>query len=394
MAPAVGPLVSAPTATAVKNVKESTPVSTVPFRPHSPIVSTRGQLPCHEVNASGISVVARSSQLTLRKNFVRNVDIHGSVQISNVVFPIPVNVVTLTQDVCDKLPVTSAQSSCLNFSSIIDCLQQDLVSPSRVTPINAEKLQHELYFHPDQTQVDYVISGLSNGFHLGFNPRAVSLKSARQNMPSASLQPSVIDQYLLTELEKGRVAGPYSMPPIPNLHISRFGIIPKKYQPGKWRLILDLSSPAGHSVNDGIPKESFSVQYMKVDDVINGIMSLGRGSLLAKFDVESAYRNVPVHSDDRYLLGMKWRAKYFIDLALPFGLRSAPYIFSSLADLLEWILKHNYGINFLLHYLDDFHTLGPPNSPVCQDNVNTCVQLFSEWGIPLQKINLRDPPLV
>ena len=260
MAPAVGPLVSAPTATAVKNVKESTPVSTVPFGPHSPIVSTRGQLPCHEVNASGISVVARSSQLTLRKNFVRNVDIHGSVQISNLVFPIPVNVVTLTQDVCDKLPVTSAQSSCLNFSSIIDCLQQDLVSPSRVTPINAEKLQHELYFHPDQTQADYVISGLSNGFHLGFNPRAVSLKSARQNMPSASLQPSVIDQYLLTELEKGRVAGPYSMPPIPNLHISRFGIIPKKYQPGKWRLILDLSSPAGHSVNDGIPKESFSVQ--------------------------------------------------------------------------------------------------------------------------------------
>ena len=108
-------------------------------------------------------------------------------------------------------------------------------------------------------------------------------------MPSASLQPSVIDQYLHTELEKGRVAGPFSIAPIPNLHISCFGIIPKKYQPGKWRLILDLSSPVGHSVNDGIPKESFSVQYMKVDDVINGIMSLGRGSLLAKFDVERAY---------------------------------------------------------------------------------------------------------
>ena len=57
-----------------------------------------------------------------------------------------------------KLPVTSAQSSCPNLSSIIDCLQQDLVSPSRVTPINAEKLGRELYFHPDQTQVDYVIS--------------------------------------------------------------------------------------------------------------------------------------------------------------------------------------------------------------------------------------------
>ena len=81
-------------------------------------------------------------------------------------------------------------------------------------------------------------------------------------------------------------------------------MIPKKHQPGKWRLILDLSSPLG-SVNDGILKEPFSVQYMRVDDVISGIMSFGQGTLLAKFDVESAYRNIPVHPEDRYLLGMK-----------------------------------------------------------------------------------------
>ena len=86
------------------------------------------------------------------------------------------------------------------------------------------------------------------------------------------------------------------------------------------------------------------MQYMKVDDIINGIVSLGRGSLLAIFDVESAYRHIPVHSDDHYLLGMKWRAKYFIDLALLFGLCSALYIFSSFADLFVWILTHNYGI--------------------------------------------------
>lgn len=75
---------------------------------------------------------------------------------------------------------------------------------------------------------------------------------------------------------------------------------------------------------------------------------------LAKFDVKSAYRNIPVHPEDRYLLGMKWQGNYFIDRVLPFGLRSAPFIFSSVADLLEWILRHNYGLNFLLHYLDNF----------------------------------------
>ena len=78
---------------------------------------------------------------------------------------------------------------------------------------------------------------------------------------------------------------------------------------------------------------------MKVDDIIDGIMSLSRGTLLAKFDVESAYRIIPVHPYDRYLLGVQWQGKYFVDMALPFGLLSAPYILSSVADLVEWGLK-------------------------------------------------------
>lgn len=44
----------------------------------------------------------------------------------------------------------------------------------------------------------------------------------------------------------------------------------------KWLLIFDLSSPAGHRVNDGIPQERFSVLYMKVDEVNECIMQYGR----------------------------------------------------------------------------------------------------------------------
>ena len=236
-----------------------------------------------------------------------------------------------------------------------------------------------------------VLDGLQNGFRVGFNPASVSLKSATQNMPSASLQPAVIDDYLCTELAKGRVAGPFSSPPLPHLHISRFGVIPKKHQPGKWRLILDLSSPDGHSVNDSIRKDSFTVQYMKVDDIIGRIMSLGRGTLLAKFDVESAYGIIPIHPNDHYLFGMLWQGNYFVDMALPFGLRSAPYIFSSVADLVEWLLKKQYDVGFLLHCLDDFHTLGPPNSQTCQRNLDTCIQQFQDWGIPLHPDKLEGP---
>ena len=162
-----------------------------------------------------------------------------------------------------------------------------------------------------------------------FNPASVSLKSATQNMPSTSLQPSVIDDFLHPKLAKGRVADPFSSPPLAHLHISSFGVIPKKHQPGKWRLILDLSSPGGHSVNDGIRKDPFTVQYMKVDDIIDRIMTLGRGTLLAKVDVESAYRIIPVHPNDRYLLGMQWQGNYFVDAISRFELQRfhqlAPY---------------------------------------------------------------------
>ena len=261
---------------------------------------------------------------------------------------------------------------------------------AQLTPINVDNFQHELCHHPHPDKVAYVIQGLRNGFHLGFT-YSTSLKSATGNMASALLNPQVIDNYLQSEVQSGRVAGPFSQPPLSGLHVSRFGVIPKRHQPGKWRLILDLSSPAGHSVNDGIAGEDYSLQYMKVDDIIAGIMRLGRGSLMAKFDVQNAYRIVPVHTEGRPLLGMKWRGAFYADMVLPFGVRSAPYIFTCIADLVEWVAKQNYDVTFLMHYLDDFHTLGPPGSSVCQHNLDRSIDCFSKLGIPLHPDKLEGP---
>ena len=69
------------------------------------------------------------------------------------------------------------------------------------------------------------------------------------------------------------------------------------------------------------------------------------------------------------------------------GLRSAPFICSSVADLLQWILRHSCGLNFLLHYLGGFWTLGP----VHQTNLDTCIQLFGDWRVPLHSDNMEGP---
>ena len=88
---------------------------------------------------------------------------------------------------------------------------------------------------------------------------------------------------------------------------------------------------------------------------------------------------------------MQWQDNYFVVMALSFGLCSAPYIFSSVADLAEWVLKKKYDVNFLLYYLDDFHTLGPPNSQACQRNLDTCIQQFWDWEILLHLYKLEGP---
>ena len=46
-------------------------------------------------------------------------------------------------------------------------------------------------------------------------------------------------------------------------------------------------------------------------------------------------------------VGMEWNSTTFVDTVLPFGLRSAPKIFSSIADALECILLEKKGGPYL-----------------------------------------------
>ena len=158
-----------------------------------------------------------------------------------------------------------------------------------VTPLRLSQFQAELRDYPDHSAAAYVLTGLREGFGIGFDASSVSLQSASSNMRSALEHPSIVDDYLQVEVSCGSIAGPFANPPVSGLHVSHFRVILKNYQPGKWRLILALSPPEGHSVNDGIPKTPFSVQYITVDTFIEGIMARGQGTLMAKFDVASAY---------------------------------------------------------------------------------------------------------
>ena len=108
---------------------------------------------------------------------------------------------------------------------------------------------------------------------------------------------------------------------------------------------------------------------------------------MAKLDIKSAYRLIPVHPCDRHLLGIEWRGAHYVD---PFGLRSAPKIFTAVADALHWAIVRE-GVPIVDHYLDDFITLGPPDSAECQQNLDRILSVCADLGVPLALAKLEGP---
>ena len=223
---------------------------------------------------------------------------------------------------------------------------------------------------------------------MGFERTTVCSPSL-SNMPTP--HPHLVSEYLEREVALGRMSVilPEASLTGRRLQLSPIGLIPKRNRPNKWRLIVDLSAPVGASVNDGISKELSSLYYPTVDHLAAVVARLGRGSYLVKADVKEAYRAIPVHPQDRWLLGIKWEDKVYVDNVLPFGLRSAPKIFSAVADAAQWIMIAK-GMKNLLHYLDDF-ICAAASMPAVEEMKQVLVDTWEELGIPLEPSKLEGP---
>ena len=162
------------------------------------------------------------------------------------------------------------------------------------TPVNTDLLAAELEVYTFPELAEYLISGLREGFHLGYTgPRfAITPK----NLKSAWDNAAQVTEATVKELSRDHIAGPFPTPPLENLHCSPLGAVPKN--DNTWRLILDLSSPRGQSVNESISKDDFSVKFTKFDDAVDMVSRLVKGTLMAKIYIKHAFRFLPVHPDD------------------------------------------------------------------------------------------------
>ena len=172
------------------------------------------------------------------------------------------------------------------------------------------------------------MSDVRFSFRIRFDYQKPCLPAA-SNLRSAEDHPVVIDEYLKAKCVAGRVLGLINPHDFPQVQVSPFGVVPKG-RSSNWHLIVDLLSTHSDSTNEGIPESWYSLSYSSVQDATQAIRRFRHGSFIAKVDIKSAYRNVPIYPDDWWLLGMKLGQAIFIDTVLPFGLRSAPKTFTAL----------------------------------------------------------------
>ena len=285
-------------------------------------------------------------------------------------------------------------NTCSEAADLIDSDQINIASSQlnslAKTPINIEALKQELQFYdPDEAQT--ILNGFYNGFPLNYvGPR---MPSESKNLKSARMQPEITQQKIDKEVSEGRVAGPFSYPPLPNLRISPLGLVEKK-QPGEYRLIHHLSYPKNQSVNDFIDPKLCYVKYTSFDQAVEMIQELGQGCMLGKSDLKNAFRLLPVSANNFDQLGFRFNDKYYFDKALPFGCSISCATFEKFATFLESAVLRRSPVGRLLHYLDDFLFGGRKHTRDCKtvmDHFHICM---SELGVPVAGEKTEGPKTV
>ncbi len=102
-----------------------------------------------------------------------------------------------------------------------------------------------------------------------------------------------------------------------------------------------------------IPKAKGTVTYDTVDTAIQLTLKAGPRAILAKTDVEHAYKLVTIHLENIPALGIRWLQHWLWDATLLMGSRSGCAIFETFSDALQYLAQWK-GCGDMCHVLDDF----------------------------------------
>ncbi len=106
------------------------------------------------------------------------------------------------------------------------------------------------------------------------------------------------------------------------------------------RVVMDLSYPPFHSINDIIDSSEYLgtpswLRCPKVDDLVDLIKKKGRGCALMKRDLSRTFRQLPVDPGDFNLLSWTWQGWKYFDKSLTMGMNISPFLCQSVTDAIR-----------------------------------------------------------
>lgn len=237
--------------------------------------------------------------------------------------------------------------------------------------------------------------GIKHGFHTGV--RSILARTfTPSNHQSALTQPQAVEEHIAKELKLGRYSGPFS-PHELFLNIGHFrtaplGVIPKP-NGTSFRIIQDLSfprnDPSNFSVNSEIDSTDFPCEWGTFAQCFFLVAAAPPGSQVAVFDVDSAYRNVPIAPSEQAHFCISWKNQVYIDHCVAFGSASSAGLFGRVADAFVAIVKAN-GAQQVLKWVDDIIFFRYPDNSLPTFSFtydaslvfNTASYLGLPWSIP------------
>ena len=225
---------------------------------------------------------------------------------------------------------------------------------------------------------------------IGFHVRVRARVPRTRHLLSARSRRSAVTVAVALEVSRGHTAGPFVRPPFRLFHCSPLGAAVKPDGSVRWNWIcprlaerrLIRAFPA-RSLPFGTPP------WMRPWTLCAG---LGKDAFMAKADIRHTFRLCPVRPADWPLLCYKWAGRVYVDLRLPFGARSSPFIFTQFAEALHWIAVHVRGCLHVLRYLDDYF-LARASQAACARDLDAFQDLCRDLGVPLAPEKLVLPTL-
>ena len=222
----------------------------------------------------------------------------------------------------------------------------------------------------------WVLRTVTEGYRLEFTappPQTGLLKSTP--IPQIEAQRVALEKEISDLLSKKAIrrASPLESP---QLFRSSFFLTPKK--PDTWRPILNLKP---------LNKQYIRPRRFRMETLASIIPLLLPNSWATTLDLKDAYLHVPIHPDHQRFLAFTYDNEDFVFQAMPFGLSTAPLVFTRITRAVTSFLRRR-GIT-VYAYLDDWLIVSSSREDAVRDTrfTITLLQLLG-WVINEEKSSL------